>query len=323
MGWPEQVAQVIIVLRMLVCIPDNKTDGTACRLAFEDTAQQFHSVCFLPGCGELALSWSAPVEFLLDEVQIDVYACRHAINHTANGFAMTLAEGRQREDVSERVTHLCWWVRGLMMAMSTATAVAVLVVVVAALVIAAFVITAFAMMMATARTAACQVLDEVLYLFFRGLAVLHHLTGEVQGLACQRMVGIDGHTVFFNLDDLCHEMLVLIVHQGNDCPLVDILVVEMAVDRKDATVDFMHALRLVGAKSILRLQDKVESIAFCQAHHLLFECVECYAKTSDKLKGLLLASLLLQVLLSVSNRVKLVDYRHESVIFLLHIPYYI
>lgn len=183
------------------------------------------------------------------------------------------------------------------MTVTAATAVFVLMVVVASFMIASF------MMMTTTATAACEVLDQVLNLFLRGFAVLHNLSGEIQSLACQRVVGINCHTVFLNLHDLCHEMLVFIVHQGNDCSLEDVFVIEMSVDHEDTSVDLVHALWLIGAKSLLGLQDKVEGVTLGLSHQLLFESIECDAETCDKLEGLLLTGLLLQVLLTVSHRV--------------------
>ena len=100
------MAQVLVVLRVLVGVSDDKPDGTACRLAFKDPAEQFHPISLLTGRSELALSWSSPVELLLDEVQVDVDACRHTVDHTTDSLAMALSKGGQCEEVSERVTHL-------------------------------------------------------------------------------------------------------------------------------------------------------------------------------------------------------------------------
>ena len=60
------------------------------------------------------------------------------------------------------------------MTVTAATALFVVVVMTATLMVATFV------MMATAPTSACEMLDEVLYLFLRGLTVLHDLSCEVQ-----------------------------------------------------------------------------------------------------------------------------------------------
>ena len=97
MGRTEQTAQVLIVLRVLVLVPDDESDGTARRLPFKDAAEQFHLVCFLPRRSDMALSRTATVQFLLDEFQVDVDACRHPVDHAAYGLTVTFSEGRQRE----------------------------------------------------------------------------------------------------------------------------------------------------------------------------------------------------------------------------------
>ena len=116
------------------------------------------------------------------------------------------------------------------MAMSAATVVAMPVVVSAATIVTAF---TFAMMVATAVTTACQHLDGLVDLFLCGIAVLDNGTCEVECLACQRVVGVDGNTVFLHLHDLGHKLMVVAIGQRDDGIGVDVLVVEMAVDRED------------------------------------------------------------------------------------------
>ena len=99
-GRTEQTTQVLIVLRVLVLVPDDESDGTARRLPFKDAAEQFHLVCFLSRCGDMALSWTAAVQFLLDECQIDIHTRRHPVDDTSDGLTVTLAEGRQSENIS-------------------------------------------------------------------------------------------------------------------------------------------------------------------------------------------------------------------------------
>ena len=65
------------------------------------------------------------------------------------------------------------------MTVTAATALFVVVVMTATLVIATLMVATF-VIMATAPTSACEMLDEVLYLFLRGLTVLHDLSCEVQ-----------------------------------------------------------------------------------------------------------------------------------------------
>ena len=168
------------------------------------------------------------------------------------------------------------------MAMSAATAFAMLVIM-----IAAAVLTAFAMMMSATVTATSQHLDGLVDLLLCGVAVLANGTSEVECLTSQRVVGVNRHTVFLHLHDLGHELMVLSVCQGDHGIGVDIVVVEMTIDREHLTIDLMHALRLVGSKGLCWLEHEIEAVALCVLYHLLLERIEGDAKTSDKLEGAL------------------------------------
>ena len=97
MGGTEQTAQVLIILRVLVLVPDDESDGTARRFAFEDATEQFHLIGFLSRGGDFALAWTTTVQFLLYERHVDVDAWRHAVDDTSDSLTMTLAEGGQCE----------------------------------------------------------------------------------------------------------------------------------------------------------------------------------------------------------------------------------
>ena len=176
-------------------------------------------------------------------------------------------------------------------------------------------------MMVSAAT--CQMLDQVLYLFISGVAILDDCSCEVQGLTCERVVSVDGDTVFLDLLDFGHELVVFIIHQGDNCALEDILVVEMTVDHENIATQFVYTLGLKISKSLRRLQDKIEFGTLFQLHNLLFEGIQGNTETCDKLKWAFVTSLLFQILLSISEAVQLVNHRHELVFLLFHIPYYI
>ena len=114
----------------------------------------------------------------------------------------------------------------------SATAATTIVVVMMMLVIATLVATTLMVATTSAATAASasHMLDEVLDLLLGGLAILDDLTLEVESLACQWVIGVDGNAVFLDLNDLGHELVILIIHQSDYCTLVDIIVVEMSVD---------------------------------------------------------------------------------------------
>ena len=202
--------------------------------------------------------------------------------------------------------------------MSAATVVAVLMVMTTATIV-----TAFAMMMATTVTAACQHLDGLADLLLGGIAVLYDGAREVERLASQRVVGIDGDAVFLDLHDLGHKLMVFAIRQGDDGIREDVIVVEMAVDREYLTVDLMNALRLVGTEGLLRGEGEVEGVALRMLGHFRLESVEGDTKTSDKLEGALCARLFLELFLAVSHRVQLIHDRHKLIGCLIHTLLYI
>lgn len=189
--------------------------------------------------------------------------------------------------------------------MSAATAVAMFVVV-STTIATALTPFAFAMMMTTTMTATCQHFNSLADLFLCGIAILDDGTCEVECLASQRVVGVDSHAVFFDLHDLGHELMVFAICQGDDGIGVDVIVVEMTIDREYLTVDLVNALRFVGAKGLLRREDKVESIALRMLGYLLLESVEGNAKTSNKLEWALCACLFLEFLLAISHGIQFV-----------------
>ena len=99
----EHVAHVLVVLRVLVGVTYDEADGTARRLTLEDTAEQFHLIGFLTRGGDLALARTTTIELCLDKVDVDVDACRHAVDNATNGLTMTLAKGGQPEYISKRI----------------------------------------------------------------------------------------------------------------------------------------------------------------------------------------------------------------------------
>jgi hypothetical protein len=88
---------------VLVGVSDHEADGTSRRLALEDATEQLYLVGFLARRGDGALTGTPPVEFLLDESQVYLDACRHAVHDTADGLAVTLTKGGQSEYLSEGV----------------------------------------------------------------------------------------------------------------------------------------------------------------------------------------------------------------------------
>ena len=158
--------------------------------------------------------------------------------------------------------------------MAVSAAAAFSVVVVMSATFAATVATAFAavtMMMSTTAASACQMLDQVLYLLLSDLTVLNDCACEVQCLASQGVVGVEGDAIFLYFQDFGHETVVLIVHQGDDGTFVDIVVVEVAVDHKGLPAQFVDTLGVVCAESVCRFQGEVERGAALFLDQLLLE----------------------------------------------------
>ena len=133
--------------------------------------------------------------------------------------------------------------------MTMSAAASSVMVVVAASVSTSLATFAFTMMMSASAATSGEKFYQMLYLIFCSLTIFYHLSSEVECSTCERVVGIYGNTIFFNLDNLCHKMVLLIIHQSDYCTLVDIVVVEMSVDSECLTSNLMYTLWLVFAKS--------------------------------------------------------------------------
>ena len=204
----------------------------------------------------------------------------------------------------------------------SAAAVITVMIVSAATIVTAF-LTAFAMMMPTTMTAARQHLDGLIDLFFCSIAVFANGAHKVEHLAGQRVVGVNGNAIILNLYDSGHELMILAIRQGDDGIGVDVIVVEMTVDRENLALQFMNALRFVGTESLFWLEGKVEGVALRMIDHRLLESVEGDAKTSDELEGALRACFLLQCLIAVSDGIQLILDGHEFIGNFLHTLLYI
>lgn len=183
-----------------------------------------------------------------------------------------------------------------MSATATTAIVVVVMLVIAALVIAALVVATAA---TTTAASACHMLNQVLNLLVGSLAVLNHLTLEVQGLASQWVVGVNGNTVFLNLYHLGHELMVLVVHQSDNGTLEDVIVIEMTVNGKYLAANLVNTLSYILAECLSRSQLEIKVAALLKTLYLLLKGVECYAESGDKLKWTVIASLLLKLTLAI------------------------
>lgn len=187
----------------------------------------------------------------------------------------------------------------------SATAAAAIVVVMMMVVIATLVIATLVVAATSAATAASasHVLDEVLNLLLGGLAVLDDLTLEVESLASQGVIGVDGYAVFLDLNNLGHELVVLIVHQSDDSTLENIIVVEVAIDGEHLAANLMYTLGNILAESLSRCELEIKVATFLQILYFLLECIESYAESCDKLEWTIIASLLFKLALTILKAV--------------------
>ena len=187
------------------------------------------------------------------------------------------------------------------MAVSTTTIVVVMIV--SAAFATAF---AFIMMVSATATSTSEMLYEVLHFLVGSFAVYVNLASEVECLACERVVGVDGDTIFLNLLDLSHKTVLLIVHQSDYCTFVDIVVVEMAVDGECLSAKLMNTFRIVFTKGLRWLEYEIEVASRLEGYDILLKCIERNAESGYKLKGMLLGCLFLELFFAVYYRIKLV-----------------
>ena len=119
----------------------------------------------------------------------------------------------------------------------------------AALVTASFFVAATIFMVSTTAATACQVLDQVLYFLLGSLAVFDHGTDAVEDFAGEGVVGIESDAIVFHFLDLGHEVVILVVHQGDHGVFVDMLAIELAIDGEDFAPNFVNASGFVGSES--------------------------------------------------------------------------
>ena len=163
----------------------------------------------------------------------------------------------------------------------------------------------------------------MLNFLFGSLAVFNNLTLEVQGFACQWVVGVNSNTIFFDLYHFSHELMILVVHQCDNGTFEDVIVVEMTVNGKYLAAYFVYTFSNVLAKSLGRSQFEIEIAALLKTFDLLLEGIKSYTEAGDKLKWTVIASLLLKLTLAILQAVQLIYNRHESVFCFFHYTYYI
>jgi hypothetical protein len=85
---------------MLISVPDDETNGAACRFPLKHTTEQFYLVQFLSASCDATLSRASPVQFMLNEVKIHQNACGHSVDNASDSLTMTFAKSCQPEYLS-------------------------------------------------------------------------------------------------------------------------------------------------------------------------------------------------------------------------------
>ena len=135
------------------------------------------------------------------------------------------------------------------------------------------------MMMSTTATSASEYFDEMVNLLLRSLAVLANYALESQRLTGQRVISVNSHSVFFNLRHLGMEIMPIRIIQGDDGSFVDVIVVEVAVDGEDLTLQLVNTFWHVFAEGLCGFEGEVEGRILLQGRHLLLETVKCETET--------------------------------------------
>ena len=147
------------------------------------------------------------------------------------------------------------------MAVSTATA-CVVVVFAATVAITVAIAVVVVIVMTTASATTTQVCHQMLYLLGRGLAVLQYSTFKSKVFACQWVVQVYLYLVFADFDNTSVKTLPLIVLQGNDSVLIDMLVVKVSVDAKHLAAQVEYEVVSIFAIGLVLGDGKVETGSF-------------------------------------------------------------
>ena len=93
-------------------------------------------------------------------------------------------------------------------------------------------------------------LHHVVNLFLRGLTILQHGALKVERLASQRVVQVHLHLFLADFQHATVEAFALLVLQGHDSVLVDMLVVEVSVDAEHLAIEVEHQFIMILAVAL-------------------------------------------------------------------------
>lgn len=180
-----------------------------------------------------------------------------------------------------------------------------------------------AFMLAAAASVAVEAVQESLYFFVRGLARLYYMSLEVQRLAGQGVVKVNGNLVLVNVEHFCEKPVAVVVLQRYDGVLIYVFVVEVAVYAEYVPVKVYHVFLLVVAVCVVLLQGEVECCAGFESCYFLFKSIERYAVAADKLERLFVGSLFDKLAYTVVDSVKFVCHRKVFVKIIFHFAVFV
>ena len=138
----------------------------------------------------------------------------------------------------------------------------------------------------TAASAALtmNMVDEVLDFLLCGLTILGNHSAEEQSLAGQGVVQVHLHLLLGHFLYAAIEVVAVLILQGYDGSLVDVLVVKMAVDGEDGTLQFEHTRLFVVAVSLVLGQLEREVFTLLKVLDVLLEGIERESEAADEVK---------------------------------------
>ena len=168
------------------------------------------------------------------------------------------------------------------MAVSTAAVVVLIMTAMSIVTMTVTVATTVTTVVTAAATATSQMGYQMLNLLSGGLARLKDGPLEVQRLTSQRMVQVNLHLLLANSHDMAVETAALFVLQRNDGIIIDVFVVEVAIDAEHIAIEVEHILVMILAIALFLAQRELEVLTLLCGNHLLLELVEGETKACDE-----------------------------------------
>ena len=162
---------------------------------------------------------------------------------------------------------------------SASTVMIVVIAITVAVIASAIAVTSTVTTSATAALTA-QAIDKALYLVLCSLATLKNLSREAEGLSRKRMIEVHLHLVVGNLKNTSVETVAILILQGHDGILEDILMIEMSVDAEHLAFEVEDACSLTIAVCLVLVELKLKVGTSLKTYNLLLKLLESNAKST-------------------------------------------